>query len=310
MIDHDESRVFTVNTKIGGWVERLYVNKTDMMVHPGEKLLEIYSPDLVAAQEEYLLAVRAVERHKESNSIDPLLDAVRQRLKYWDITDEQIDRLAKEKRVKRTMTIYATVHGIVTEKMVNEGMKIEIGEMLFKIIDHSHVWVYGEVYEYELPFIRIGQRARITPSYTPTEVYSGTVAHIYTHMGRTRHGTENSMEESRTAKVRFELPNPGHKLKFGQFVNVELAIDVAGDAVSVPESSVIDTGKRQVVFVDKGDGRFEPRDVKIGVRGDGYYQIISGVKEGDRVVTSANFLIDSESSFRAAIEGMSIVNSR
>ena len=233
-----------------------------------------------------------------------LVQASRQRLKYWDISDEQIKKLEQDGKITRTMTIYAPVHGIVTEKMVNEGMKIEPGEMLFKIIDHSHVWVYGEIYEYELPFIKIGQKAKIIPSYTPTEVYTAAIEHIYTHFGTVRHEMESTMEESRTAKIRFGLPNPEHKLKLGMYVNVELAIDAAENAVTVTDSAVIDTGTRQVVFVDRGDGRFEPRDIKVGAQGDGYYQIISGVKAGEKVVTSANFLIDSESSFRAALQGM------
>ncbi|MBI5286342.1 MAG: efflux RND transporter periplasmic adaptor subunit [Deltaproteobacteria bacterium] len=309
-IDHDESRVFNINTKIAGWVERLYVNKTDQMVHPGEPLLKLYSPELVATQEEYLLAIRNKERVKDSpyeeivKGADSLIETARARLKYWDISEEQIERLGKEKKITRTMTIYAPSHGIVTEKMVNEGQRIEPGEMLFKIIDHSHVWVYGEVYEYELPFIRVGQMARIIPSYTPTEVYTATINHIYTHFGTVRHEAENRMEESRTAKIRFDLPNPAHKLKLGMYVNIELKVDAATNAVTVPDSAVIDTGARQVVIVDKGDGRFEPRDVKVGAQADGYYQILTGVKAGERVVTSANFLIDSESNLKAAIIGM------
>ena len=309
-VDHDESKVFTVTSKVGGWIEKLYVNKTDQMVHPGDHLLDLYSPDLVATQQEYLLALKARERVKESNyeeivrGADSLVEAARQRLKYWDISDGQIKKLEEDKKITRTMTIYSPVHGIVTEKIINEGMRIEPGEMLFKIIDHSQVWVFGEVYEYELPFIKIGQRGRITPSYTPADVYEAAISNIYTHFGTTRHETDNKMEEARTAKIRFELPNPEHKLKLGQFVNVEVSVDLARDAIAVPESSVIDTGTRQVVILDKKDGRFEPRDVKVGAHGDGYYQIISGIEEGEWVVTSANFLIDSESSFKAALQGM------
>lgn len=309
-IDHDEAKVFNINTKIAGWVEKLYVNRTDLMVHPGEKLLEIYSPELIATQEEYLLAVKAKEKVKNSTydevkkGAESLVDAARQRLKYWDITDEQIDKLERDKRVTRTMTIYAPSHGIVTEKMVNEGMRIEAGENLFKIIDHSSVWVYGEVYEYELPFIKLGQKAKIIPSYTPTEVYTAAINHIYTHFGTARHEAEDKMEESRTAKIRFDLPNVGHKLKLGMYVNIELAVDAAANAVTVPDSAVIDTGTRQVVIIDKGDGRFEPRDVKVGAQADGYYHIVSGVRAGEKVVTSANFLIDSESNLKAAISGM------
>ncbi|MEK6600192.1 MAG: efflux RND transporter periplasmic adaptor subunit [Deltaproteobacteria bacterium] len=310
-VEHDEARVFNINAKVGGWIEKLYVNRTDLMVLPGEKLLELYSPELVSTQEEYLLAIKVKERVKDSPSeevkkgADSLVEAAKKRLKYWDISDEQVKRLEGEGRITRTMAILAPAHGIVTEKMINEGQKIEAGEMLFKIIDHSQVWVYGEVYEYELPFVKIGQTARIIPSYTPAEIYTAAISHIYTHLGTVRHeGTGNGMEESRTAKIRFELPNPRHKLKLGMYVNVELAVDVAKNAIAVPDSALIDTGVRQVVIVDKGDGRFEPREVKVGAQGDGYYHIISGVKEGEKVVTSANFLIDSESSFRAALQGM------
>ncbi len=309
-VDHDESRVFTITSKIGGWIEKLYVNKTDQMVHPGDPLLEIYSPDLVATQQEYLLAIKARERTKESSyeeivmGADSLVEAARQRLKYWDISDGQIKRLEEDKKITRTMTIHSPDHGIVTEKMINQGMKIEPGEMLFKIIDHSHVWVYGEVYEYELPYIKIGQKGKIIPSYTPQEVYEAAISNIYSHFGTVRHETEDRMEEARTAKIRFDLPNPEHKLKLGMFVNVELAVDASNNAIAVPDSSVIDTGTRQVVIVDMRDGMFEPREVKVGAHADGYYQIISGLEEGEWVVTSANFLIDSESGFRAALKGM------
>ncbi len=309
-VDHDESKVFSITSKVGGWIEKLYVNKTDQMVHPGDPLLEIYSPDLVATQQEYLLAIKARERTKESPyeeivmGADSLVEAARQRLKYWDISDQQIERLEKEKKVTRAMTIYSPGHGIVTEKMINEGMKIEPGEMLFKIIDHSNVWVYGEVYEYELPYIKIGQKGKIIPSYAPQDVYEAAISNIYTHFGTVRHETEDRMEEARTAKIRFDLPNPEHKLKLGMFVNVELAVDAANNAIAVPDSSVIDTGTRQVVIVDMRDGMFEPREVKVGAHADGYYQIISGLEEGEWVVTSANFLIDSESGFRAALKGM------
>jgi Cu(I)/Ag(I) efflux system membrane fusion protein len=309
-IDHDETKVFNINTKISGWIEKLYVNKTDQMVHPGAPLLEIYSPDLIATQEEYILAYKALARVKDSpypevkKGAESLLQAAKQRLKYWDISDDQIKRLEEDGTITRAMAIYADVHGIVTEKMVNEGMKIEPGMMLFKIIDHSSVWVYGEIYESELPFVKIGQRARIIPSYTPEEVYTASVNHIYTHFGSIRHEAEGMMEESRTAKIRFNLANPGHKLKLGMYVNIELAVDVARSAVAVPDSAVINTGARTVVVVDKGDGRFESRDVKLGGQADGYYQIISGIKAGEMVVTSGNFLIDSEASFSAAVSGM------
>lgn len=308
-IEPVENKVYNINTKVAGWVEKLYVNRTDLMVHPDEPLLEIYSPDLVATQQEYLLAIKNLEKVKDSQypdvkkSAESLVQAARQRLKYWDISDEQIRKLEEEGMIARTMAIYAPAHGGVTEKMVVQGQKIEAGEPLFRIIDHSVVWVYGEVYEYEIPYIKVGQDALLSPSYSTSETYRGKIEHVYSHLGSIRYVPESGTEV-RTAKIRFELPNPEHKLKLGMYMNIELKVNVAINAASIPESAVIDTGTRQVVFVDKGDGRFEPREVKVGALADGYYQVISGVKAGEKVVTSANFLIDSESSFRAAISGM------
>src|SRR4030066_1872559 len=175
--DPDETKVFNINAKIGGWVERLYLNRTDQMVEHHEPLLELYSPEIVSAQEEYLLAFKEIEKVKGSpytevkSSSESLLSAARQRLKYLDISNEQIKRLEEDGKITRTMTIRAPAHGSVTEKMVVEGQRIEAGEPLFKIIDHTSVWVYGELYEYELPFVRIGHKAKITPSYSPGEQY-------------------------------------------------------------------------------------------------------------------------------------------
>ena len=307
-IEPVENKVYNINTKVAGWVEKLYVNRTDLMVHPDEPLLEIYSPDLVATQQEYILAMKNLEKVKNSlypdikKGAESLAQAARQRLKYWDISDEQIKKLEEDGAITRTMTIYAPAHGGVTEKMVVQGQKIEAGEPLFRIIDHSVVWVYGEVYEYEIPYIKAGQDALLSPSYSTSDIYRGKIEHIYSHLGSIRYVPESGTEV-RTAKIRFELPNPEHKLKLGMYMNIELAVDAAANAVTVPDSAVIDTGARQVVFVDMGEGRFAPREVKIGASGEGYYHIVSGVRAGEKVVTSANFLIDSESSFRAAIAG-------
>lgn len=295
-VEPDERMVYNINAKVGGWVEKLYLNTTDQMVMHNEALLELYSPELVSAQEEYLLAFKSVK-------MESLLNAARQRLQYWDISDDQIKRLEDDGKITRTMTIRAPAHGSVTEKMVNVGAKIEAGEPLFKIIDHSSIWVYGEIYEYELPFVRTGQSARITPSYFPKDIYTATIEHVYTHLGSITYTPESSAEV-RTAKIRFQLPNPSHKLKLGMYVNVELQADMAGNALAIPDSALIDTGTRQVVLIDKGDGRFEPREVEIGAKGDGYFEVLYGVDSGESVVTSANFLIDSESNLKTALDGM------
>jgi RND family efflux transporter MFP subunit len=308
-VDPVESKVYIINTKIAGWVEKLYVDRTDQMVHAREALLELYSPDLVSAQEEYLLAYGSLEKVKESpyhevkRGTESLLEATRQRLRYWDISDDQIKRLEETGKITRTMAIRAPAHGGVTEKMIVQGQKIEAGETLFRVIDHSVVWVYGEIYEYELPYIKVGQEATLSPSYSHREIYRGKIEHIYTHLGSIRYVPESGTEV-RTAKVRFEVPNPNHNLKLGMYLNVELSVDAARDAVAVSRSAIIDTGERQVVIIDKRDGRFEPRKVKVGARADDYYEILEGVKAGEWVVTSANFLIDSESNLKAALSGM------
>jgi len=301
-----EDKVYVLTAKVSGWVEKLHVSRTDQMVSTGENLLEIYSPDLVSAQEEYLLALKGLKDVELSpypevkNMAAELVAAAAQRLKYWDISEDQIQRLKTSGKITRTMTIRAPGNGSVTEKMVVEGQKIEAGEPLFKIIDHSVVWVYGEAYEYEIPYIKVGAGAKLYPSYTPTEVYHGRVEHIYSHLGSIRYVAEAGTE-IRTEKIRFELPNRDHKLKLGMYLNIELDVDVAANALSVPDSAVIDTGTRQIVIVERAGGLFEPREVKTGAKADGYYEILSGVSEGERVVTSALFLIDSESNLTAAI---------
>lgn len=309
-VEPEEDKVFLINAKVAGWIERLYVNRTDQMVSTNEKLLEIYSPELVSAQEEFLIAWRSYERMKDSpypevkKRAETLLEASRQRLKYWDISDDQIKRLEETGAITRTMTIRAPNNGSVTEKMVVEGQKIEAGEPLFKIIDHSRVWVYGEVYEYEIPYVKVGQTAQLMSAYSSGEVYKGKITHIYTHLGSIRYAPEEGTE-IRTAKIRFELPNPEHRLKLGMYLNVELAVNVAKNALTVPDSAVIDSGTRQMLIVDRKDGTFEPREIRIGARGEDYYQVLEGVKRGEWVVTSANFLLDSESNLKAAIGGLS-----
>jgi len=301
-----EDRVRVITAKVTGWIERLYVNRTDQMVSPGEKLLEIYSPELVSAQQEYLLALEGKKKVQASpypearEEAESLLRAARQRLRYWDISEDQIRALEARGEVSRTLAIRSPDTGSVTEKMVVEGQKIEAGEPLFKIIDHSRVWVYGEIYEYEMPYIKKGQAATLSPAYSPGESYKGKIEHIYSHLGSIRYTPEEGTEV-RTAKVRFALPNREHRLKLGMYLNVEISVPVARNSPAVPDSAVIDTGERQLVIVDRRDGTFEPREVRIGARGEGMYEIKAGVDEGEWVVTSANFLVDSESNLKAAV---------
>ena len=299
-VDYDERRLFTINTKIEGWIERLYVNATGRELKKGEHLLDIYSPDLVSTQEEYLLAFETKRRLGPGALPDAvegaeyILDATRRRLKNWDISDDQIEALEKSKKPTKTLALHSPVEGIVIEKMAVQGMKVMPGEKLLGIANLSNVWLYANIYEYELSLVKAGQKARVTINAYPGETFYAIVSYIYPYMNT----------ETRTAKVRLEMANPGFKLKPGMYANVELESVISPKAVAVPEDAVLDTGKRQAVILDLGAGRFKVLEVKVGLKGEGYYQILSGLAPGWRVVTSANFLIDSESSFRSTAQTM------
>ena len=298
-IDYDEKRIVTVSPKIGGWIEDLYVDFTGRFVKQGEPLLTIYSPELVSTQEEYLIALRAKRDLSKSpfpevaGSGDSLADSAKRRLKLWDINDDQIKALEESGQAKKTLTLYSPFSGFVLEKSAYKGMNVMPGMALYKLADLSVVWLYADIYEYELPFIRLGQQASVQLSYIPGEIFSGKAIYIYPSLN----------PETRTAKVRFELPNPHGKLKPEMYANVEIKVHL-GQKLTVPEGAIIDTGLRQLAIIDKGNGYFEPREVKVGSKVDNYYEVIKGLKAGERVVTSANFLIDSESKLKEAVGGM------
>ena len=298
--DYDEKRIGTVSLKIGGWIEDLYVDFTGKFVNQGDPLLTIYSPELVSAQEEYLLALRAKKDLAKSpfsevtSSGDSLAESARRRLKLWDISDDQIKALEETGQPKKTLTLYSPFSGFVLEKAAYKGMNVMPGMALFKLADLSVIWLYADIYEYELPFIRLGQQASVQVTYIPGEVFTGKIIYIYPSLN----------PETRTAKVRLELPNSHGKFKPEMYANVEIKVRL-GQRLTVPEGAIIDTGVRQMAIIDKGDGYFEPREVKIGGKVDDDYEVIKGLKAGDRVVTSANFLIDSESKLKEALGGMS-----
>ncbi len=297
-MEFDEKKISTISPKIGGWIEELYVDYTGKMVRKGQPLLTIYSPELVAAQEEVLLALKAKKIlsaspvAEVSEGGDRLLQGARRRLQLWDITPQQLETLEKTGEVKKTMVLYAPADGFVMEKMAFKGMSIMPGATLYKIGDLSSIWVIADIYEYELPFIKIGDRAQITLTYFPGESFEGTATYIYPSID----------PKTRTAKVRFDLPNPEYKLKPDMWANVELKIPL-GKKLVVPEDAVMDSGTMQMVFLDLGQGFFESRHVQVGSRVQGYYEILSGLKAGEKVVTSANFLIDSESKLSGAAGG-------
>ncbi|MBI4774713.1 MAG: efflux RND transporter periplasmic adaptor subunit [Deltaproteobacteria bacterium] len=293
-IEYDEKRVGVVSTKIAGWVEELYADFTGRFVAKGQPLLTIYSPELVSTQEEYLLALSARRSWENSpyaeisGAGDVLIDSTRRRLLFWDISEDQIAQLEKNGKIQKTLALHSPLSGIILEKSIFRGAYVDPGATLFKIADLSVVWLIADIYEYELPIIRLGQYADITLA--SGEVFRGKAVYIYPALDA----------RTRTARLRFELPNPKGQLKPEMYAEVAIKVDL-GIRKAVPESAVIETGDRKVVLVSKDAGYFEPRDIVTGVRAEGYFEVVQGLEAGETVVTSANFLIDSESKLKEAV---------
>ena len=296
----DERRVRHVHTKYEGYVERLYVDFTGKLVKKGQPLLSLYSPDLVATQQEYLLAYQAQARlgaskvRSAAQGSSDLLEAARQRLLLWDIRPSDIERLGSTGQVRRNLDLYSDISGYVVQKMAYEGLRVTPADTLFDIADLSHLWVLADVYEYNLPAVALGTQADVVVPHVADRKWTGQVTYI----------APTVEEKTRTIKVRLEVDNSGGDLKPDMYTDVFLRVDL-GTCVVVPENAVIDAGDRRLVFLDRGDGRFEPREVKLGAKVDEGFQVLSGLTAGDRVVTSANFLLDSESSLKAAVSAMS-----
>jgi membrane fusion protein, copper/silver efflux system len=300
-VSYDETKVTHIHTKVTGYVEEVFVDFMGKIVKRGDPLFTIYSPDLVSTQEEYLLALRSRNTLKDSSfewvstGSQSLLEAARQRLRLWDIRDEDIDSLEKEGKVRRTLTIYSPVNGLVTERAAFHHGRFVNPEMdLYKLVDLSTVWILGDIYEYELPYLKTGQSGEIEFPYTSqARPLRGRITYVYPYLD----------PKTRTAQVRMEFPNPDFQLKPDMFVNVNLKIDI-GSSIAVPEDAVLDTGTQQYVFVDKGEGYLEPRQVKVGAEARGLYAIQTGLRAGERVVTAANFILDSESRLKGAFANM------
>ena len=298
-IEIDERRVHVVAPKFEGWVERLHVNATGQPVSRGQPLFDVYSPELVSAQREYAIAAQGVESLRDASpeaqaSMRQLADSSLVRLRNWDIPDAQIQALAKSGAARRTLTLRAPVSGIVLEKKALAGMRFMPGESLYQIADLSSVWVVADVFEQDIAQVAPGAPATITLGAYPGERFSGKVSYIYPTLN----------PETRTIPVRVELPNPGMKLKPAMFAQMELARH-GEKMLAVPVSAVIDSGTRRIVLVQMGEGRFEPREVSLGARGDNYVAVLDGVSEGEQVVVAANFLIDAESNLKAALGSLS-----
>jgi multidrug efflux pump subunit AcrA (membrane-fusion protein) len=301
-IDYDERKVHTVNTKIMGWVEKLHVDYSGQAVNIGDPLMDLYSPELVTTQQEYLQAIRyrtqlAGSANEEAKKgAEELVQSAKRRLLYWDIPESEIKDLEERGTPRKTMTINSPVSGVVIDKMVLPGQNVMPGMMLYKIADLSTLWILADVYEYELPWVQTGQKAEIEFSYLPGKDFMGTITYIYPYLS----------PETRTARVRIQVNNtPAHEFKPEMYVTVKLISPLFSEALAVPDQAVIRSGERNIVVISLGGGYFDPREVKLGVTADGYTQIIDGVHEGETVVTSSQFLIDSESNLKAAISSMS-----
>jgi membrane fusion protein, copper/silver efflux system len=300
-IAYDEARVRRVSPKIGGWIEQQYVNFPGQVVEKGEKLLEIYSPELVATEQEYLTALHYRGRLKDSTLEEAvagsqgLVAAAETRLRYWNITAAQIKALRERGEITRTMVLHAPFKGIVVDKNVPEGGYLQPGQPVYGIADISTVWVYAEVYEYEAPWLRLGQEATMTLAYLPGVTYHGTVRYIYPYV----------TNKTRTIQVRMEFRNSrDFDLKPDMWTNVTLQAAISREGLAVPIQAVIRTGTHDVVLIALGGGRFMPRDVRLGAQAGEDFQVLGGLEAGERVVTSAQFLIDSESNLQAALSKM------
>jgi membrane fusion protein, copper/silver efflux system len=298
-VDYDEQRIAQVNLRISGWVEDLFVDYTGQHVKKGQPLFTLYSQDLVATQDEFLLALRARDKVKDSplaevlQQAQQLVEAARDRLRLWTLTEEQINDLAKRGKAQTYVTIYSPIRGYVIDKKVFKGMFVQPDMRLYTIADLSTVWVNAEIYEYEVPFVGVGQMATVTFASYPGEQFHGRVSYIYPYLNK----------DARTVKVRLDLPNSDIRIKPDMYGDVVIKVD-RGSKVAIPEQAVLDSGTRTLVFVVRGEGLFEPRAVKLGPKIGSYYEVHEGVTEGDRVVTSGNFLIDSESKLMAATNMM------
>jgi len=297
-IQANERLLYKVAPRFEGWIEKLHVNTTGQSVARGQPLMDVYSPDLVAAQEEYLIALRGAKDLRDSGPeaqavMQRLAEGALRRLRNFEISEKELQALQQEGKSRRLLTYRSGANGVVLQKPGVQGMRFMPGEVLFEIADLSSVWMLADVFEQDLGLVHVGQEATLRIVAYPDKGFSGKVVFIYPTIDA----------ETRTAKVRIELSNPGRLLKPAMFSNVELASGHGrGKALAVPESAVLDSGARQIVLVRRGEGLFEPRSVKPGMRADGYIEVREGLQAGEQVVVRANFLIDAESNLKAALE--------
>jgi multidrug efflux pump subunit AcrA (membrane-fusion protein) len=295
----DETKLAHVHLKVNGWIEQVYVDYVGKLVKKGDPLFTLYSPDLVATEQEYLIARRGKQYLGDSSfpdasqGADSLLRSTRERLRLWDISDQQIKELDETGKITRTLTFYSPVTGFVMDRKAFPQTAITPEMDLYVIADLSTIWANAQIYEYEVPYVHVGQMAQMELSYYQGKKYNGRVTYIYPTVD----------PQTRTVKVRLEFANPSFDLKPDMYSEANLKIDY-GTQVVVPQSAVLDSGERQTVFVALPDGYFEPREIKTGVKLDEKVAVLSGLRPGEKIVTSGNFLIDSESRLKSAMGGM------
>jgi RND family efflux transporter MFP subunit len=296
-LTYDERKVHHIHTKYGGWIEKLHVDFTGQEVKQNDLLMEIYSPELVSTQEELVLALKYKESLKDSaygeltESANSLLASTKKRLELFDVPQHQIEALIRDKKITKTMHIHSPVRGFVIEKKALHGMHVQPGMSLYMIADLSNIWVLADIYEYEVPWIRVGQYAEMNLSYFPGKKFAGKVTFIDPFLN----------PATRTLKVRMEFPNPKWKLKPDMYANVTIKSTIAKRGLTVPEEAVIHSGEKTLVVIARDSGQYESREVTLGVLAQGYYRVIKGLRNGEKVVASSHFLIDSESKLQEAI---------
>lgn len=291
---HDEARLTIVTTRSDGFIEELFVNRTGQHVHAGQPLFRLYSPDIVRAQIDLMVSMRSVSRGAGGMDAERTIQGGMQQLRNLGVSEDRIREVRETGTTPRTLDWLSPATGDVIEKNIINGQRVKAGDELFRIANHSHLWVIADVAESDLPLIKLGTRATVTFRAYPMQPVEGEVIFIYPELRM----------ETRTARVRIDVPNPDGRIKIDMYADVVFQAGT-GDApvVAVPDSALIDSGTRQLVLIAKGEGRFEPRPVKVGRRGDGYVEIMDGIAQGEEVVTSATFLIDAESNLKAALQG-------
>lgn len=299
VLNPDEQDIAHVHVKVAGWIQKVFLNYAGQQIRKGQPLFTLYSPDLVSTEQEYLIALKGQKYLSKtpysdvSSEANSLLSATRDRLRLWDVTDAQINKLAATGKAARTMTLYSPINGFVMSRNAYAQTYVTPQTDLYDIVNLSKIWVYVDIFQYEAPYVHVGQMAQMQLSYFPGKTYRGRVTYVYPTVD----------PKTRTIKVRLEFPNPGYELKPNMYANVQLKVNY-GVQTLVPSEAVLNSGTRQVVFLARPGGYFEPREIKIGAQFDGQTVVLTGLKPGEKIVKSGNFLIDSESRLGAAMKQM------